>query len=168
MNKSNANPFTYTSEIAISPFEWGKDHWSTLLYAESRCVDGDGSIRNANMRTDHSRHPLFIDLRMGVADARGRYPTRGLVQEFVDHDDWDCLWDLAVKGFIEFPLMTREEAAYYFEVPRGRRGRIQTYEGEFRDRPVAVVVRMTTEGNDLAARVRAHKASGGNYGDFRQ
>lgn len=68
---------------------WGKDHWSTLGYAECRLVDNKGTICNAHMR--------------GVACGQDAgYPTRlRLGVELPNHGDYDCLFDAEAAGLLE-------------------------------------------------------------------
>jgi len=64
---------------------WGKDHNSTLLYAESRAVDHRGQLSARDPR-----------MRMDV-----RYPTRlhnGV--EVIRHTDYDCLADAQAAGLL--------------------------------------------------------------------
>ena len=74
---------------------WGVDHWSTLLYLETRCVDYDGIPQKDNMRCHRGRHPLYAHI--GGAP----YPTRlkggGVL---TDHDDWDCVDDMRDAGLV--------------------------------------------------------------------
>lgn len=166
-------PFTYTSEIAIPVEQWGKDHWSTFAYLETLLVDAPGKnaiVHPSRMRTDGGRHPLFTDRRHSAQTDRSCYPTRLRNGELSRHDDWDCLWDACVAGFLELPLWTREETSYYFEIPRGSRGSLKMYDGEFpRDIPipVPVTIRATEEGIRVAGLLRGHKAKGGNFAEFK-
>lgn len=78
---------------------WGKDHWSTLCYLETRCVDHKGLINIRNMRCDRDRHPAYVHMLPAMDK---KYPTRlrgGI--ELNDHDDWDCLYDAEKLGLIE-------------------------------------------------------------------
>lgn len=71
----------------IPPEAWGRDHNSTLLYAETRAVDHRGSIPAG-------------DPHMRVARM---YPTRlhnGV--EVHGHTDFDCLKDAQAAGFITY------------------------------------------------------------------
>lgn len=66
---------------------WGKDHWSTLLYLEARIVDYGRKIDDRNMRT--------WDL-----SSDKNYPTVLKDGTELDrHDDWECLHDLIEAGF---------------------------------------------------------------------
>jgi len=77
---------------------WGKDHWSTLAYLETRAVDKDGKVNPSQMRCDRERHP-----GLACAFHIKPYPTRikdGI--ELEDHDDWDCFDDAVAAGFVEW------------------------------------------------------------------
>lgn len=66
---------------------WGRDHLSTLLYAESRAVDHGGKLpeTDPHMRTSRA------------------YPTRlGNGVEVHGHTDYDCLTDAAAAGFLTY------------------------------------------------------------------
>ena len=77
---------------------FGKDHWSTFAYIETRCVDHRGVIDKNHMRCDTKRHPLFGH-RGG--DASG-VPTRLVGGKNIHrHDDWDCADDLEAADMIE-------------------------------------------------------------------
>ena len=68
---------------------WGKDHWSTLAYAECRVTDNSGTINRQHMRGDACGH-----------DAG--YPTRlRLGIELPNHSDFDCLFDFEAAGLME-------------------------------------------------------------------
>lgn len=75
----------------IVPIEqFGKDHWSTLLYVESCCVDRRGALDDRRMRTHNFG---------------GRnYPTilkNGAVVDDDKHDDWACLEDFCHAGILQ-------------------------------------------------------------------
>jgi len=75
---------------------FGKDHWSTFGYIETRNVDYGGVIAREKMRCHNARHPLLANEFDGSA-----YPTRlkGDVS-IEDHDDWDCVMDLVAEGLL--------------------------------------------------------------------
>lgn len=136
---------------------WGRDHWSTLAYLETRIVDYRGKIAHDHMRCHAGRHPL-----MHAAKRRGRlfgsgdgsqYPTRLRDGELPNHDDYDCIDDMIaaglviatmpkapdrtlVTGFVEAELMTRATYA------------------------------LTDLGLRVTAALRAHKAGGGSWQSF--
>jgi hypothetical protein len=84
----------------VSPELWGKDHFTTLLYIASVCVDNGGEPKAECMRTWPGR-PLRgkVGARQPLRD-KG-YPTclrDG--SEVSDHDDWDCVDDMVHAGLI--------------------------------------------------------------------
>lgn len=100
----------WDGEMAIPISEWGKDHFSTLAYLETRCVDNRGWIDNDNMRTNPRRHRKLVgDRRIRMAEIGGtgiegteKHPTRlanGVV--LPKHDDFDCLNDAVEAGLVE-------------------------------------------------------------------
>lgn len=121
--------------------QFGRDHWSTFLYAEARAVDHHGVLWHDHMRCHASRHPaVFTRKRHHPAGREGgadgsRYPTilKGNV-ELVDHDDYDCLADLEAVGLLEQVGLDE--------------------------------VRLTPRGHAVAAELRTFKASGGDYATF--
>ena len=70
---------------AIPPERWGKDHRSTLLYIETRCVDYGGVLDRRQLRTDASEHPTRL------AD--------GI--DLLGHDDLDCIDDMIEAGLVQ-------------------------------------------------------------------
>lgn len=119
---------------------WGKDHYSTLAYLETRIVDHKGTVAKQHMRTDADRHPGLV-FRI-FEDEHGnekKHPTWLVCGvELHDHDDWDCTDDLCVAGLIE------------------KHGT-----------GLHPVVKLTEQGELVAAAIRAHKGAGGNFADFR-
>lgn len=133
---------------------WGKDHWSLLGYVETLCVDamGDvGKIDRSRMRCNGVEHPLlasqadfawqrtwgtrlagFFDFPQrndaAAAEAQGLQLTQ--------HDDWDCLDDLADAGMIEILSLANGG------------------------------VRLLPDGVAMAARLRVHKQQGGMFATF--
>ena len=92
----------------IPPQRWGQDHWSTLLYVETRWVDHGGSLELDHMRTN-SHHPVLQDVQERLRPFRllpaKDYPTRlTLGEELLPHDDWDCLADLAREGLVRLSV----------------------------------------------------------------
>jgi hypothetical protein len=72
----------------IKPEDWGKDHKSTILYAEARAVDHRGKLpeNDPRMRKDGNEYPTRI--RDGI--------------EIEGHDDYDCLTDAIAAGFLTY------------------------------------------------------------------
>lgn len=126
----------------IPPAWFGKDHWSLLGYLECRCVDNRigktafASLDREHLRCDPKRHPGLVNRASGMG---GPYKTR-LAEwiELVDHDDWDCLYDLEEAGL----------------VATGGTG-------------VNPTIKMTPKGQEVAGKLRDHKANGGQFGEFR-
>lgn len=81
--------------------DWGKDHWSLLLYVESRCVDYHGILDH-----DHMRDKLMRGTHRpmgGKWDGKDGTRLSGYFKEdgskdtsrqLKNHDDHDCLEDL--------------------------------------------------------------------------
>lgn len=66
---------------------WGRDHNSTLLYAETRAVDHGGKLAETDPHMRMSR----------------RYPTRlGNGVLVIGHTDYDCLTDAQAAGFLTY------------------------------------------------------------------
>lgn len=78
--------------------EWGKDHWSTLAYLETRAVDHSGLIDNRHMRCNPRLHRIFA--HSGSFSGK-EYPTRLKRSELENHDDWSCVEDMVSAGLIE-------------------------------------------------------------------
>jgi len=70
---------------------WGKDHHSTLLYAETRAVESGGLLGEKHMREDGHTYPTRL------ADGSTVYA----------HDDYDCLNDAVQAGFLTYDRMPR-------------------------------------------------------------
>lgn len=117
---------------------WGSDHYSTFAYLECRVVDHEGIVDKTKMRCDADRHPgLAFRIPGGVGG--GSYPTRLKHGiELHDHDDWDCSNDLCAAGLIE------------------KHGT-----------GLHPIIKLTKQGELVAAALRAHKGAGGNFSEFR-
>lgn len=124
----------------IPPTLWGRDHWSTLAYTEARAVDHKGVISNPHMRCNNRLHRPFAHM---VGDGR-EYPTRLKEGEISGHDDWSCVEDMVAAG-----LLT---------------AKFRDMEGGFGNG--RAMVKLTEKGQSLAAKLRAHKATGGSFADF--
>ena len=126
---------------------WGRDHWNTLAYLETRAVDHGGKIRNANMRTNARLHRHFVGTEFGnVVQDGSAYPTRikeGVIQK---HDDWSCLEDMIAAGLVR---------SWFWVARHGKM---------FGDCDARV--EFTERGLQVAAELRAHKANGGAFGNF--
>lgn len=142
--------------------QWGKDHWSTLAYIESRCVDHEGVLKNAHMRTNASRHLLFMARDFASPGDGSRYPTIYKGGEMADHDDWDCLYDMVQTGLL---TIVRPKDDALWDVPVGSRGPIK-YRDRLQTKELKVKVKLTTLGSQVAGELRAHKAKQRNYQEF--
>jgi len=130
---------------------WGKDHWSTLAYIETCCVDKDGVGGDGVAKVDHRRMRCNPDRHPPVGKILGEdawdetYGTR-LKGYFADkdnpdlrlqaHDDWDCVDDMEAAGMAE----------------------VISFVNGF--------VRLTDKGLDFAQALRRHKAAGSHYAYF--
>jgi hypothetical protein len=122
-------------EVTFEMF--GRDHWSTFAYIETRVVDHDGRAEREKMRCDVSRHPHLIGPHYG--DVGKKYPTRLAGDVLLeDHDDWDCADDLVCVGLLE-NLGTSTNPIF----------------------------RLTDEGWSIAKQFRMHRAEGGSTATFR-
>jgi hypothetical protein len=119
----------------ISIAHFGRDHWSTFAYVETRIVDHDGVLERCHLRCIHQRHPFFAH-RGGDAS---QYPTRLKGERMqADHDDWDCIDDLEAAGLLEnvgtginpvFRLTVYgEEVAGRLRAHKGRGGQFADFE----------------------------------------
>jgi len=124
--------------VSIKMDRWGKDHWSTFAYIETRIVDRKGIPDRNNMRTDIDLHPALLGPQLAVFGGNQKYPTRLKGSETVsDHDDWSCLDDAEEYGLIE-------------NIGSG----------------INRVYRLKERGKIVAAALRAYKADGKNFASF--
>lgn len=141
--------------MTATPVEqFGKDHWSTLAYVESCCVDGKdgiGALDRRRMRCNASRHPLLdanglpwndvhstrLSGFFDFADRNDTAKAGSAGVMLIGHDDWDCLDDLEAAGYVE--ILTLANSA----------------------------VRLTEEGMRVSGLLRAHKARGGQFAQFK-
>lgn len=120
---------------------FGKDHWSTLAFVETRCVDYKGVLDQDKMRCNLNRHAAFagpVQRRSLIMQWQENWGTRlsdGTMLS--DHDDWDCLIDLAKVGYIE--IIDIDSA----------------------------VVKMTPAGLEVVQKLRIYRTETGRYTDFR-
>ena len=120
---------------------WGKDHWSTLLYLETLAVDNSGLAKpdNRKMRTNEIRHPHLkgnTGFPSSALDGSG-YPTILKEGEAKGHDDWDCVDDAIEEELVE-DVGTGLNRAYKF----------------------------TKKGKKAMAKLREFKQEGGSFKDF--
>lgn len=126
----------------IPPNQWGKSHWSTFAYIETRIVDHKGVLFLEHMRTDPDLHPLFAHrgCRKGLSDVLSpkRYPTKLKGMTLLEnHDDWSYADDAEEAGLLE-------------NIGTG----------------INRIYRLTEEGEKVATALRLHKARGGQFAEF--
>jgi hypothetical protein len=141
----------------IDILQFGKDHWSLLGYIDSLCVEGVegiGQINKYKMRCNKNTHPILnvngFDWNIGFGTRLAGYfeskfkgdPEKAEVAGIFlsQHDDYDCLYDLADNGLIEIDYQS---------------GLINGF------------VTLTKFGNTVAFQLREHKANGGQYAHFK-
>lgn len=117
---------------------WGKDHWSTFAYIETRIVDHDGYLDPRHMR--------------GCNGDASMYPTRlrgqwGEIIDLYGHTDVDCAKDAVLAGLIEGGRVTQ----------RDHNDEIKALTWQYT---------MTPKGHTVSAALRAHLARQRNYQDF--
>jgi hypothetical protein len=160
--------------------EFGKDHWSTFAYVETRTVDYDGQLSHDQMRCNPNRHPmLHAAKRRGMLFDRGvdkEYPTRllGGIERY-DHDDYDCLDDLVAAGLLAVEMPQRGEHTGWWGIPGTRRA-IPASADVDTDMPLTGLTEqvlsayarwsLTPKGVEIAAILRKHKADGGTWAQF--
>lgn len=141
---------------------WGKDHYATLAYLETRAVDHGGLIQNAHMRTSIKRHPLFVARgSLGPPTDGERYPTSYKDGQMTEHDDWDCLDDMVQAGLLAVKPANPE----LWEVPVGSRGPIK-YRRSIPTKELKVTVKLTELGQKVAGELRAHLQRKRRYAEF--
>ena len=144
--------------MSNTPVEkFGKDHWSLMAYVEHCCVngrDGIGEIDRRRVRCNPNTNHMLAGVYsndtqwrlnhstrlFGFFDFDGRSePEKAIAAglQLRDHDDWDCLDDLEAAGYVEVLSL------------------------------VNGFVKMTEKGCNVAAKLRAHKAYGGQFAGFR-
>lgn len=142
----------------VEPERFGKDHYSTLAYVESRCVDHDGALEAAHMRCNARRHRLLASTGLRTSQItrdRGWRDSWGSIlkngeQPYPKHDDWDCVEDLIACGWMEV-------AEWEPHVPAHP-------DSQFGSRKIRLA--LTEEGRRIAAALREHKMDGGGFGTF--
>lgn len=142
---TNAQPEVLPDAVPMKDF--GKDHWSTFAYLETRIVDYKGVPDREHMRCDAKLHPGLAG-RAAYACGDKEYPTK-LKGYFLgkgqtdasqlkhNHDDWSCADDL-------------ESALLLVNCGTG----------------VNPVFKLTSLGDKVATQLREHKRNGGNFYEF--
>lgn len=119
---------------------WGKDHWSTLAYVETRIVGYLATSIGV---------PRCVEVwpRRWRGSTSPSWSTRLRDALLYGHTDYDCLADMVTAGFLTPPVR-----AHY---GTGETRIVLTHRYEF-----------TPLGLDVAQALRRHKASGGNFAQF--
>ena len=126
--------------------KWGKDHWSTFAYIETRIVDHKGKLDNKHMRCNPRIHRQLANVTpFGSLVNGGEYPTRLKDGEIENHDDWSCVEDIEAAGLLTHKIK---------EVNKNIFGNS------------AATVKFTDLGYSIAAMLRKHKGEGKNFAEF--
>lgn len=147
----------------IASARWGKDHFDTLLYVDTRIVDHRGCL--LAYRADSPRGPEGSDphMRMDM-----RYPTRLAEDKTLrGHTDYDCLADAIAAGFLSIArtdtsiVAARLRPVYPEPVPEDPLGDDLLAQGN------QIQYAWTEQGYALIARLRRWRADGKPTGEFR-
>lgn len=138
---------------------FGRDHWSTLAYAETVMVDVGGFQIGADARMRHCRRNFRVMRQMCPKPRRikstgammmvmdhDKHGTRlSDGQVIAGHDDWHCIQDMAEAGFFmaSGELITAEQCE------------------------PGVILHLSPLGREFSEELRAHKAGGGSFSDFK-
>ncbi len=132
---------TGSAEVRCSMTRWGKDHWSTFAYIETRTVDYKGILNNRHMRANPRLHREFAHIQDGKD-----YPTIIKGGDVIEnHDDWSCLEDMVANDLVRVWVKQVETRVFNNSLAR---------------------VELTETGRWVANQLREHKAAGGMYATF--
>lgn len=149
-------PTIITDENYIEPARWGRDHWSTLAYIDSRMTDfGEPYLMGIDpkMRTKRRHLRVFAEANaFNSAKARTYYRTRGQTTIGQDdgsrlrdntivrnHDDFDCIQDFAAAGLLTVTPDKIEPGT---------------------------AISFSDKGREVMGALRLHKQAGGQWIDF--
>lgn len=133
---------------------FGKDHFSTLAYAETVMVDCGGfqvgadphmraGRRHFRVMMEECRKPKRVkagNLASNCVVMDRKYSTALKDGTVVDgHDDFHCLQDLAAAGYFETPADEMQPG---------------------------VVLKLSDRGREVVSALRNHKTSGGTFASF--
>ncbi len=93
----------------VPPELWGRDHWSTLAYIETKLVDGPYKVCfDPHMRQGRRHYRVLLGKPNGrktPANAmvmRPEYGSRLADGTYLPwHDDWHCVQDMVKAGLFE-------------------------------------------------------------------
>ena len=161
----------------ISPSNWGKDHWSTLAYIDTICVEKAGAMvaPDPKMRCNNRRHRHLIPRVWGGWEDKYSSSLRdGSIA--VGHDDWDCVQDLVEFGFLKcvcHPLpealqdsiqVNRDLSAARVELLNAiSMGLIEKDDTSVQP---GKIMHLTSLGQQAISLLRTHKSIGGSFSDF--
>jgi len=174
------------SEREPVPVElFGKDHWSTFAYVETRATDHRGVLDHDRMRCSAARHPMMMQAKrpqLGHVDA-ARFATRlkgaatgtrFAIVDLADHDDYDCLDDLIDAGLLTVRMPVAQEVTRLYLDVKGQP--IVIDDQAFRQGSLTGMDELmlgayatwglTALGREAAGRLRDFKAGGGRFHDF--
>ncbi|MBD3004694.1 hypothetical protein [Streptomyces sp. 5-10] len=159
--------------------QWGTDHWSLLVYIETRTVDHHGLIDWNHLTLSHKNWPGLYAARAWVNqdtsyDAGERYPLRLRGGKTLPgHCEADALMDLMDAGLIEIQMPRPDDSGDYFLKPNGQpltgeeypSPKFVTGRAEIQLMPWAKF-RLTERGRSVVGELRAHRATGGTWSSF--
>jgi hypothetical protein len=127
---------------------WGKDHWSLLVFIETQIVNAKNTKEFPSSKLDLTRMRVNSDKRVFTNGAsrmgstmswRDTWGTKFKGGEILDpkHDDIDVLDELEESGFVK---------------------------NHFTD--MNPIVSLTKKGYEACNRIRKHKAEGGQFAQF--
>lgn len=175
---------------------FGKDHWTTFAYTETRTVDHHGQLGHDQMRCNPRLHPMLHAAKPRGSQMRSvfdsgpgkEYPTRLKTEfpdqngawgteELHDHDDYTCLDDLVAAGLLTVEMPHAKGNRYVTADGRPVTGRMLNSHGDV-PRPsfttgmdearLMAVARwsLTPLGRAVAGQYRAWRAEGRNSHQF--
>jgi hypothetical protein len=144
---------TFSANDYVPMSAWGKDHHSTVAYAETVMVECGGfqvgldsrmrssrrNFRVMSLECPRPKRPGRPDGHLAVAMSTEHGTRLNNGQTLQGHDDWACLQDAAREG-----LFTAGPE----------------------DIEPGVTLHLSDRGRQYCAELRAHKASGGNFATF--
>ena len=133
-------PTKKVETITILISSWGKDHWSLLVYCETRAVDYKGFLGLQHLRINAGRRGFSNGAGISTTKWNPEWATRlpDLSKPDPSHDDIDVLDDLEREGFLKnnFTILN----------PR---------------------IELTEKGKEICSKIRAHKMAGGTFNTFK-
>lgn len=128
------------NKITIEQF--GKDHWSLLLYIETRIHDYKGVLDIRHMRIKNPpMKPSYLQWKLRYGTRLFGYwnedKTTNSLLQLHNHDDYNCLDDLGAEDLIK-------------NIGTG----------------LIPVCEITKEGTKILSQLLLHKQNGENYSDF--